>query len=182
MLYFGLYVQLRRGSVAGYTTDESWAYGPKEGVEAFESITFFIRFIYAINFEHLLINTARFYALWCAYRLRIWGLLNFWSIIKGGRPWWSPAFLMGFIYYLFLMSGGRGTEPPSYLNNLCLSLHHFSSSNNVDALGHWRQWAVVRQLLSAQCIDGIISVGSLFVHKGVDARAHKSAHLKGLGL
>ncbi|MDY5492845.1 MAG: hypothetical protein SPF96_10675, partial [Prevotella sp.] len=47
--------QLRRGSVAGYTTDESWAYGPKEGVEAFESITFFIRFIYAINFEHLLI-------------------------------------------------------------------------------------------------------------------------------
>ena len=42
----------------------------------------------------------------------------------------------GFIYYLFLMSGGRGTEPPSYLNNLCLSLHHFSSSNNVDALGH----------------------------------------------
>ena len=25
MLYFGLYVQLRRGSVAGYTTDESWA-------------------------------------------------------------------------------------------------------------------------------------------------------------
>ena len=56
MLYFGLYVQLRRGSVAGYTTDESWAYGPKERVEAFESITFFIRFIYAINFEHLLIK------------------------------------------------------------------------------------------------------------------------------
>ena len=56
MPYFGLYVQLRRGSVAGYTTDESWAYGPKEGVEAFESITFFIRFIYAINFEHLLIQ------------------------------------------------------------------------------------------------------------------------------
>ena len=56
MLYFGLYIQLRRGSVAGYTTDESWAYGPKEGVEAFESITFFIRFIYAINFEHLLIK------------------------------------------------------------------------------------------------------------------------------
>ena len=54
MLYFGLYVQLRRGSVAGYTTDASWAYGPKEGVEALESITFFIRFIYAINFEHLL--------------------------------------------------------------------------------------------------------------------------------
>ena len=54
MLYFGLYVQLRRGSVAGYTTDESWAYGPKEGVEAFESRTFFIRFIYAINYEHLL--------------------------------------------------------------------------------------------------------------------------------
>ncbi len=56
MLYFGLYVQLRRGSVAGYTTDENWAYGPKEGVEAFESIIFFIRFIYAINFEHLLIS------------------------------------------------------------------------------------------------------------------------------
>ena len=56
MLYFGLYVQLRRGSVAGYTTDESWAYGPKESVEAFESITFFIRFIYAINFKHLLIK------------------------------------------------------------------------------------------------------------------------------
>ena len=55
MPYFGLYVQLRRGSVAGYTTDESWAYRPKEGVEAFESITFFIRFIYAINYEHLLI-------------------------------------------------------------------------------------------------------------------------------
>ena len=55
MPYFGLYVQLRRGSVAGYTTDESWAYRPKEGVEAFESITLFIRFIYAINFEHLLI-------------------------------------------------------------------------------------------------------------------------------
>ena len=30
--------------------------GQKEGVEAFESITFFIRFIYAINFEHLLIT------------------------------------------------------------------------------------------------------------------------------
>ena len=56
MLYFGLYVQLRRGTVAGYATDESWAYGPKESVEAFESITFFIRFIYAINFEHLLMN------------------------------------------------------------------------------------------------------------------------------
>ena len=38
MLYFGLDVQLRRGSEAGYTTDESWAYGPKEGVEAFEPI------------------------------------------------------------------------------------------------------------------------------------------------
>ena len=47
-----------RGSVAGYTTDESWAYGPKEGVEAFESITFFIKFIYAINFEHLLMVIA----------------------------------------------------------------------------------------------------------------------------
>ena len=56
MPYSGLYVQLRRGSVAGYTTDESWAYRPKEGVEAFESITFFIRFIYAINFEHLFIK------------------------------------------------------------------------------------------------------------------------------
>ena len=56
MLYFGLYVQLRIGSAAGYTPDESWAYGPKESVEAFESITFFIRFIYAINFEHLLMN------------------------------------------------------------------------------------------------------------------------------
>lgn len=56
MSYFCLYVQLRRGSVAGYTTDESWTYGPKDGVEAFESITFFIRFIYAINFEHLLIH------------------------------------------------------------------------------------------------------------------------------
>ena len=53
---FGPYVQLRRGSVAGYTTDESWTYGPKEGVEAFESITVFIRFIYAINYEHLLIR------------------------------------------------------------------------------------------------------------------------------
>ena len=39
-----------------YTTDESWAYGPKEGVGEFESITFFIRFIYAINFEHLFIK------------------------------------------------------------------------------------------------------------------------------
>ena len=45
--------------VSGYTTDESWAYRPKEGVEAFESITFFIRFIYAINFEHLLMVTIR---------------------------------------------------------------------------------------------------------------------------
>ena len=41
MLYFCLYVQLRRGSVAGYTTDESWAYGKKESEEAFESITSF---------------------------------------------------------------------------------------------------------------------------------------------
>ena len=40
MPYFGPYVQLRRGSVAGYMTDESWAYGLKEGVKAFESITF----------------------------------------------------------------------------------------------------------------------------------------------
>ena len=40
MLYFGLYVQLRRGSVAGYMTAESWAYGLNEGVMAFESITF----------------------------------------------------------------------------------------------------------------------------------------------
>ena len=44
MLYFSLYVQLRRGSVAGYTTDESWAYGPKKGVEAFESITWLYRY------------------------------------------------------------------------------------------------------------------------------------------
>ena len=36
-----MYVQFQRGSVAGYSTDENWAYGPKEGVEAFESITFF---------------------------------------------------------------------------------------------------------------------------------------------
>ena len=41
MLYFGLYVRLRRGSVAGYTTDESWAYRAKESEEAFESITSF---------------------------------------------------------------------------------------------------------------------------------------------
>ena len=34
MLYFGSYAQLRRGSVAGYTTDERWADGPKESVEA----------------------------------------------------------------------------------------------------------------------------------------------------
>ena len=43
MLYFGLYVQLLRGSVAGYTTDESWAYGPKEGVEAFEMHNLFYK-------------------------------------------------------------------------------------------------------------------------------------------
>ena len=54
MLYFRPSVWLRRGSVAGYTTDESWADGRKEGVEAFESITTIYRFIYAINFEHLL--------------------------------------------------------------------------------------------------------------------------------
>ena len=59
MPYFGPYVQLRRGSVAGYTTDESWAYGLKEGVKAFESITFFIRFIYAINFDYLLKETEK---------------------------------------------------------------------------------------------------------------------------
>ena len=59
MLYFGLDVQLRRESVAGYTTDESWTYGQKEGVEAFESITFFIRFIYAINFDYLLKETEK---------------------------------------------------------------------------------------------------------------------------
>ena len=41
MLYFCLYVQLRRGSVAGYTTDESWAYGQKESEDSFESITSF---------------------------------------------------------------------------------------------------------------------------------------------
>lgn len=40
MPYFGSYVQLQRGSVAGYMTDESWAYWLKEGVKAFESITF----------------------------------------------------------------------------------------------------------------------------------------------
>ena len=34
----GPYVQLRRGSVAGYTTDESWAYGPKEGIKSFKLI------------------------------------------------------------------------------------------------------------------------------------------------
>ena len=39
MLYFGSYAQLRRGSVAGYTTDERWTDGPKESVEAFESMT-----------------------------------------------------------------------------------------------------------------------------------------------
>ena len=38
MLYFRSYVQLRRGSVAGYTTDERWAYGRKENVKAFKSI------------------------------------------------------------------------------------------------------------------------------------------------
>ena len=52
MLYFGLDVQLRRGSVAGYTTDESWAYGPKEGVEAFESITFLLD-----SYMRLILNT-----------------------------------------------------------------------------------------------------------------------------
>ena len=52
MPYFGLYVQLRRGSVAGYTTDESWAYGPKEGVEAFESITFLLD-----SYMRLILNT-----------------------------------------------------------------------------------------------------------------------------
>ena len=72
MLYFGLYVQLRRGSVAGYTTDESWAYGPKEGVEAFESITFFIRFIYAINFEHLLIIIFLIDAIAAAILIALW--------------------------------------------------------------------------------------------------------------
>ena len=81
MLYFGLYVQLRRGSVAGYTTDESWAYGPKEGVEAFESITFFIRFIYAINFEHLLSD---FFCLFMRY------------------PPFHVAYLTQFVYVLLL--------------------------------------------------------------------------------
>ena len=52
MPYFGPYVQLRRGSVAGYTTDESWAYGPKEGVEAFESITFLLD-----SYMRLIMNT-----------------------------------------------------------------------------------------------------------------------------
>ena len=40
MPYFGPYIQLRRECVTGYTTDESWAYGLKEGEKAFESITF----------------------------------------------------------------------------------------------------------------------------------------------
>ena len=79
MLYFGLYVQLRRGSVAGYTTDESWAYGPKEGVEAFESITFFIRFIYAINFEHLLISFVYVFFLICLFSLT----MSYSSLITG---------------------------------------------------------------------------------------------------
>ena len=43
--------------------------------------------------------------------------------------------ITSYIYCLFLMSGGRGTETPSYLNNSCLFLHHFSSSNNIDAFG-----------------------------------------------
>ena len=39
----------------------------------------------------------------------------------------------------YIIKGGRGTEAPSCLNNLCLSLHDLSSSNNVDALGQRRQ-------------------------------------------
>ena len=85
MLYFGLYVQLRRGSVAGYTTDESWAYGPKEGVEAFESITFFIRFIYAINFEHLFIRIRK-------VRIRFFVLFS-WHEKSNGRNVWRNRFL-----------------------------------------------------------------------------------------
>ena len=42
MPYFDPYVQLRRGSVADYMADESWSYGLKEGVKAFESITFLL--------------------------------------------------------------------------------------------------------------------------------------------
>ena len=38
MLYFSSCIQLRRWSVAGYTTDESWTYGPKERVEAYKRI------------------------------------------------------------------------------------------------------------------------------------------------
>ena len=64
MLYFGLYVQLRRGSVAGYTTDESWAYGPKEGVEAFESITFLLD-----SYMRLILNT---YLMFSSYLLCIY--------------------------------------------------------------------------------------------------------------
>ena len=54
MLYLGSYAHLRRGSVAGYTTDERWTDGPKESVEAFESMTSINWDIYAFNFEHLL--------------------------------------------------------------------------------------------------------------------------------
>ena len=39
MSFLTLYVQLRRGSVAGYTTEERWIYRTKEVVETFESIT-----------------------------------------------------------------------------------------------------------------------------------------------
>ena len=84
MLYFGLYVQLRRGSVAAYTTDESWTYGQKEGVEAFESITFFIRFIYANNFEHLLIELL----LQGQHKIRNKGI-----IIRNKDPWLLNCFL-----------------------------------------------------------------------------------------
>ena len=57
MLYFGSYAQLRRGSVAGYTTDERWADGPKESVEATQKHDIYQLYIYAFNFEHLLTIT-----------------------------------------------------------------------------------------------------------------------------
>lgn len=59
MLYFCSYVQLRRGSVAGYATDESWAYGRKESVKAFKSMTSYNDVLYMrLFFEHLLNSLA----------------------------------------------------------------------------------------------------------------------------
>lgn len=101
MLYFGLDVQLRRGSVAGYTTDESWAYGPKEGVEAFESITFFIRLIYAINFEHLLIYNDMLYIVGYIFTFMVYGSNKFNSILFGTL---SIAFLLFFVYNWWVVS------------------------------------------------------------------------------